>query len=175
MSVYVGILLHQKRKKQLVINCIFLQDTNKIQENKVGFLPKYLDFFMNNLLENERKISQHYLLSSVTGYYFKYGSSQIENPFLNAVAKALDMSLEEIKMKMVTALEKDKSDMIFTALNNGDIKTSFVEREKYIEFLQNNPSIDFWSCNHLLSIPTIIKPKGLNIIVFKKEYERRRF
>src|SRR5205807_3054530 len=59
-----------------------LQDTNKIQEGRFGFLPKYLDYFFNQMLEKTRKIKHHYLLNSTTGYYFKFGSKQNELPFL---------------------------------------------------------------------------------------------
>jgi hypothetical protein len=156
------------KEKTIGDKLYILQDTNKIQENKVGFLPKYLDLFMNTLLNNQRKIKQHYLLNSPTGYYFKYGSDQSQNSFLNAVAKALNMSIDDLKVKMIEILYKDKSDMIFTSLNNGDIKTSFEEREKYIDFLKNNPNINFDSCNHLISLPKVVTSNGLNIIVFKK-------
>src|SRR4029078_2767794 len=37
-----------------------LQDTNKIQEGRLGFLPKYLDYFFNQILNKTRKIKHHY-------------------------------------------------------------------------------------------------------------------
>src|SRR5688500_8958137 len=51
-----------------------LQDSNKIQEGRFALLPKYLDIFMNFMLGNDRKIKNHYLLNTPTGYYFKYGA-----------------------------------------------------------------------------------------------------
>src|SRR5690606_17340430 len=45
-----------------------LQDTNKIQEGRIGYLPKYLDIFFNIHLNKTKKIKNHYLLRSVTGY-----------------------------------------------------------------------------------------------------------
>lgn len=146
-----------------------LQDTNKIQEGRIGFLPKYVDYFFNQMLNKSRKIKHHYLLSSETGYYFKYGSKQSDYPFLNAISSAVDLSIEEIKTKIVDKLIKDKSDMLFTALNNGDIKTSFLTRDKYIEFITNSPNIGYDSINHIISIPNVIKSNGLNIVIFKKE------
>jgi len=139
-----------------------LQDTNKIQEGRIGFLPKYLDYFLNQLLNKTRKYKHHYLLSSDTGYFFKYGSKQEDNPFLNACASIFDISVNEIKNKVIDRLVKDKNDMLFTALNNGDIKTSFLTRDKYIEFIKNSNNINFDSINHILSIPDLIKPNGLN-------------
>ena len=146
-----------------------LQDTNKIQEGRIGFLPKYLDYFFNQMLNKTRKIKHHYLLSSDTGYYFKYGSKQDDYSFLNSIGSILDLNISDIKTKLVDKLMKDKSDMLFTALNNGDIKTSFITREKYIEFIKNSPNLGFDSTNHIMSIPGIFVPTGLNIIIFKKE------
>ncbi|QKF93820.1 putative very early transcription factor VETF [Fadolivirus algeromassiliense] len=146
-----------------------LQDTNKIQEGRIGFLPKYVDYFFNQMLNKTRKIKHHYLLSSETGYYFKYGSKQSDYPFLNAVASAIESNIEEIKSKIIDRLMKDKSDTLFTALNNGDIKTSFITREKYIEFIQNSLNIGFDSVNHIISIPQTLRQHGVNIVILKKE------
>ena len=33
-----------------------LQDSNKIQEGRFAFLPKYLDIYLNFMLNNDRKI-----------------------------------------------------------------------------------------------------------------------
>jgi len=44
---------------------------------------------------------------------------------------------------------KDKNDILFTALNNGDIKTSFLTREKYIDFIKNSNNINFDAINHI--------------------------
>ena len=62
-----------------------------------------------------------------------------------------------------------KAILIFTALNNGDIKTSFGKRDKYIDFIQNSPNIRFEAINHIMTIPGVITTNGLNIIIFKKE------
>jgi len=146
-----------------------LQDTNKIQEGRFGFLPKYLDFFFNQALEKTRKIKQHYLLLTKTGYFFKYGSRQQEYPFLNAFASIVDMNLSEIRDKLISKLEKDKSDMIFTSLNNGDIKTHFDTREKYINYLKTSRFLSFEMINHFISLPGVISSGGFNIIIFQKE------
>jgi hypothetical protein len=155
--------------KQTGDKLYILQDTNKIQEGRIGFLPKYLDYYLNQLLGKSRKYKNHYLLSSETGYFFKHGSKQEDNPFMNACTIAFDMSIDEIKNKIIERMIKDKSDVLFTALNNGDIKTSFLSREKYIDFIKNSNNINFDAVNHILSLPGVIKQNGLNIIVFKKE------
>ena len=146
-----------------------LQDTNKIQEGRIGFLPKYLDYFFNQLLGKSKKIKHHYLLNSITGYFFKYGSKQDSQTFLNSLVIPLNMSIDEIKNKLISKLENDKTDLLFTSLNNGDIKTIFNTREKYIDFIKKDNFVGYDLVNHFISIPGIIKPNGLNIIVFKKE------
>lgn len=146
-----------------------LQDTNKIQEGRIGFLPKYLDYFFNKMLNKSRKIKQHYLIAASTGYYFKYGSIQNEQIFLNAISSALDEPVESLIDKIIARLEKDKSEILFTALNNGDIRTGFTNKEKYIDFIKQSTNLGFDSINHILCIPGVIKPYGMNIVVFKKE------
>lgn len=146
-----------------------LQDTNKIQDGRIGFLPTYLDIMFNQMLNKTRKIKHHYLLSSDSGYFFKHGVKQETQPFLTALSTALDISIDDIINKVIEKLEKDKSELLFTALNNGDIKTIFSTIDKYIEYLKTNLNISFESINHILSIPGTLKSKGINIIVFKKE------
>ena len=61
-----------------------------------------------------------------------------------------------------------KNDLIFTSLNNGDIKTQFETREKFIEFIMYNTYLDFDLMNDILSIPGIMTKNGLNMVVFQK-------
>ena len=145
-----------------------LQDTNKIQEGRFGFLPKYLDFYLNVMLEKQKNIKHHYLIKTKTGYFFKYGSKQDEYPFLNAIASILDMTVDEIIKKIIDVLNKDKNEQIFTYINNGDIKTQFETKEKYIQHILQNPNIDFDLINSIISIPKILINGGLNIILFQK-------
>jgi hypothetical protein len=145
-----------------------LQDTNKIQEGRFGFLPKYLDFFFNTALSKTRSIKHHYLITSKTGYYFKYGSRQDEFPFLNAVSSILNLTIDEIKSKICKTLENDKSNQIFTSLNNGDIKTQFIERQNYINFINNNMYLDFDIINNIISLPNVLHSQPINIVVFQK-------
>jgi hypothetical protein len=146
-----------------------LQDTNKIQDGRFGFLPKYLDFFFNYALDKQKKIKHHYLVRTETGYFFKYGTKQDEHQFLNAVATVLDVTTNDIKEKLIKTLENDKSDTLFTSLNNGDIKTQFTVRENYIEYIKYNNFLDFDVVNNLMSIPGVLSSGGFNIIVFQKK------
>lgn len=145
-----------------------LQDTNKIQEGRLGFMPKYLDYFFNTTMENTRKIKQHYLVQTKTGYYFKFGVRQDETPFMTAISTVFDLPLDSLRDNLVKVMEKDKSDMIFTAINNGDIKTRFGTRDKFMEYLKTSNQLDFELMAHFLTIPGVLSPHGLNIVVFNK-------
>lgn len=146
-----------------------LQDTNKIQDGRIGSLPKYMDFMFNQALNKTKKIKNHYLISSDTGYFFKYGSKQESQPFINAVAAALEINSADLRQKLIDRFDKDKSDIIFTALNNGDIRTSFITRDKFMSYITSNNNLNFGVLNHMMSIPGVLKPHGLNIILFEKE------
>jgi hypothetical protein len=166
----IGKIDKVEKKEQKIIGdrLYILQDTNKIQEGRFGFLPKYLDFYLNRSLDRTRKIKHHYLLSAKDGYFFKYGTSQTNFQFLNAIASIYNLSIDELKDKLIKILENDKSDMIFTSLNNGDIRTSFSLRKNYINFIKTNNYLDFELFNHILSMPGVLSQNGTNIIVFKK-------
>jgi hypothetical protein len=147
-----------------------LQDTNKIQEGRFGFLPKYLDYFFNKVLNKVRKIKHHYLINTGrTGYYFKFGSRQDKLPFLNAIASLLDITIEQIKKTMIDTLKNDKNEQIFTALNNGDVKTQFKSIEQFINFIKTNGILSFNIFNYFISLPNILSKNGLNIIIFEKQ------
>lgn len=146
-----------------------LQDTNKIQEGRLGRLPRYLDYYFNTVRGNKNLIKQHYLVTATPGYFFKYGSKQDSYNFLNAVAIPLKLSVDIIKKKLIEKLEDDKSNMLFTALNNGDIRTRFEKREKFIEYIRYSNKLNFELINHMISIPKIISKNGINIIMFNKQ------
>lgn len=145
-----------------------LQDTNKIPENRTGFLPKYLDVFFNTLLNLSHKIKHHYLLKSDTGYYFKHGISQENHPFLNSIATVFNTSVEEIRERLVSVLEKDKKLQIFTSLNNGDIKTQFNNITSYIDFIKTHENLDYDIISNLISLPNVMTTNGVNIVLFLK-------
>ena len=145
-----------------------LQDTNKIQEGRFGFLPKYLDIYFNFMLHKQKKIKHHYLAKTDTGYFFKYGSKQDDFQFLNAIGSIVDLTNDQVKANMVQMLEKDKNDQLFTSLNSGDVKTQFGTRNAYIDYIKTSEYLDFDIINNLLSVPGVITKGGLNIIIFAK-------
>jgi hypothetical protein len=146
-----------------------LQDTNKIQEGRFGLLPSYLDFYFNIYNDHDKYIKQHYLSKTKNGYFFKYGSIQASQPFLNAIGSCLDLSLDMVLSKIISTLEADKSDQIYTSLNKGDVKTQFGERKNFIEYIKTN-NLDFSMINNLLIIPKVLTKNGLNIIIFKRKF-----
>jgi hypothetical protein len=158
-----------------------LQDTNKIQPGRFGFLPKYLDYFFNYQLGNTKKIKHHYLMTTNPGYYFKYGSRQDEYPFLSAICSALDINVEILRQKAINGLKADKQNQMFTYLNEGDIKTAFGTRNDFIEFIIKSGTLDMDIMYDLLTLPGILDKNGLNIFIMKKitdvvydEYDREK-
>lgn len=158
-----------KGQKVIGDRLYILQDTNKIQEGRFGFLPKYLDIYFNYSLGKQKKIKHHYLVKTDTGYFFKYGSKQDEYQFLNAICSLFDITIDDIRSKVSNFLEKDKNDQIFTSLNNGDIKTQFGTKDEYISFIKFSDFLDFDLVNNILSVPGVISKNGLNIVVFQKK------
>lgn len=155
--------------KNVLEQLYILQDTNKIQDGRFGLLPKYLDFYFNTMLDKDKYIKQHYLSKTKNGYFFKYGSIQDKYQFLNSVASCQNISLENLIEKIITSLEKDYTEQIYTSLNNGDIKSQFGSKENFIRFIQTNSVLDHDLLNNMLCIPGVLHKFGMNIIIFNKK------
>lgn len=161
----------RKRKKTKVTEKLYvLQDTNKIPEGRIGFLPIYLDRYINFALGKSKNIKHHYLEEAKTGYYFKYGTNQSTSNkrFINTIANCLDMSIDELKQNMIDALMRDETDQVFISLNNGDIKTSFETRENFIEYIKESPQLSYDTIKDLVTIPGTVSEHGINLIIFDK-------
>lgn len=163
--------LHETPKKIIGDKLYILQDTNKIQEDRFGFLPKHLDMFFNQMNGNVKIIKNHYLISSKTGYYFRYGIKQDDFSFVNSICACFDLTFEGFMNKLVTTIENDKNDLIFTSLNNGDIRTMFETREKYITYLQTNDYLEYDLIGELARVPNVITKNGINIFIFEKRIQ----
>lgn len=158
-------------KENVVTDKVYiLQDTNKLQENRYSFLPKYLDIFFNVINKNVRTIKNNYLTLSDTGYFFKHGIKQ-DIPYISAIAACLDMNVDNLKNKLISVLEKDKKLILMTSLNNGEIRTQFSSIQEYINFIKNNNALDYELLNDLISTKGIITKNGLNIFYI---YETRK-
>lgn len=145
-----------------------LQDTNKILEGRMGDLPQYLDIFMNYMMGNVKNTKNHYLIDT-KGYYFKYGTKQDEQKYLNAIGALFGMTDIQIKNCMIKRLEDDKNNNIFTSLNNGDIRMQFNKREDYIDYIKKADITDYSIINDLLTLPRVITQNGINILIFQKK------
>ena len=167
----LGKIMDESNIKKLIGDKLYiLQDSNKIQDNRFGYLPEYLDLYLNTMLEKNKIIKNNYLTSSNTGWFFKYGSKQDDDIFLSAIAISLDITVQYIKDKITQILLKqDNAQSIFMSLNNGDIKTQFGNIKSYLRFLHTNFEIDYDLVADILSIPGVIHEHGLNIIIFNKK------
>ena len=146
-----------------------LQDTNKIQDNRFGYLPTYLDRYFNYMTDKTKKIRHHYLEYAPSGYFFKKGTPQNEYQFLNAIGKIFNKSISDFRKIIINAIKNDTTCQIFTSLNNGDIRTRYNTRENYIEYIKESKFLDFLTVKDIICIPGIITKYGLNIIIFHKK------
>lgn len=142
-----------------------LQDTNKMLPERLGFLPSYLDLYFNTFLNYNIELKNHYLVKTEQ-YFLKFGSIQEEFPYMNAVGAAFDVSIPDVKKKVVDALRANP--VLFVTLNNGDIKTQFQSLDNYIHFIETNTYIDNNLIEDVLCTPGVLYPEGVNIYVFEK-------
>ncbi len=156
--------------QQLIVGekIYILQETNKIQDNRFIFLPKYLDIFFNKIWNHDYKIKNHYLYESKSGYYFKYTVKNDNYNFLAAISSIYDKPIETIIELIIKFLEKDKDDIYFTFLNNGDIKEIFKTKENFIEYLKTSKHIEYDIVGELLAIPNVISEKGIFFFILEK-------
>ena len=145
-----------------------LQETNKIQDGRFIYLPKYLDIFFNKLWNHDNKIKNHYLYESKSGYYFKYTTKHDYYNFLVVLANIFNITIENIIDILVKWLEKDDNDIYFTYLNNGDIKETFKTREAYIDYIKTSNYLEYDIIGELVSIPGVLAPSGLYFFIFEK-------
>jgi hypothetical protein len=157
-----------KQNNITVDQLYILQDSNKIQEGRFAFLPEHLDILLNRLMKNSYVINNHYL-TKTNSYFFKYGTNQFSNRFLNAISPLVDISIADIIAKIAEILRNDKDLLIFNSLNSGDIRTDFQTVDNYINYLETNTYLDHRLLIDIMSIPGVIDPDGVNIIIFKKK------
>lgn len=145
-----------------------LQDTNKIEEGRFIYLPTYLDYFFNKLWNHDHTIKNHYLINSKSGYFFKYTVKDEIYNYLAAISNIYNISIDNIKEKMIDFIKKDKDDIYFTFLNNGDIKETFKTRDNYIDTIFNSSYLEYDIIGELLSIPGVVDEKGLFVYILDK-------
>lgn len=146
-----------------------LQETNKVQDNRFIYLPKYLDLFFNQIWKNDHKIKNHYLLESKSGYFFKYTVKHDKFNFLAAIADVYQTNINELKNKMINFIKDDKNENYFLFLNNGDIREGFSTRDKFIEFIETSNYLEYDITGELLGIPGLLSKNGIYFYVLEKQ------
>ena len=144
-----------------------LQDTNKIQEGRYGFLPKFLDILLNKNFNKTKDIDDHYLLEAESGYLFKYGIDIRSFHFLNCMKSIFNLDKNILINKIVNKLKKNPD--LFYFINSGDIKTRFKTLDNFIKFLETSSHIDYNLISDIFLIPGIFDKFGYNIIIFEKK------
>ena len=169
----LGKLLNESKSKKIIGDKLYiLHDSNKIQDGRFGYLPDYLDLFLNTMLNKDKIIKNNYLTGTNNGWFFKYGSKQDDDIFLTAIGDALDLTVKQIKDKITqTLINESNAESIFVSLNNGDIKTQFGTISAYIRFLHTNFELDYVLVSDIMSIPGVITDHGINIIIFEKKIQ----
>ena len=145
-----------------------LQDTNKIQDGRFIFLPKYLNQLFNTIWKHDYIIKNHYMIESKSGFFFKYTVKHDNHYFLSAISHIYNLTIDGIISKAIASLEKD-NDIIFTSLNNGDIRSMFKDRTSFITYLKTSHYMEYDILGELLSYPNIICPNGINYYIFDKK------
>ena len=146
-----------------------LQDTNKVQDGRFIFLPKYLNQLFNTIWKHDYKIKNHYLTESKSGFFFKYTVKNDTFYFLSALANIYNMTIENMLKLAIDKLEKDTNDIMFTSLNNGDIRSMFKTKSRFMEYLDSSNYIEYDIVGELLSLPGILSTNGINFYVFDKK------
>jgi hypothetical protein len=146
-----------------------LRDTDKIQNNKFIFLPKYLNIVFNKIWNNDYKIKNHYLYESLTGYFFKYTIKNDKYYFLSVISNIYNLTITDIINKIIIFLEKDKDDKIFRYLENGNLSLKFSnKKENYINFIKSKELLEYYQIGEIIAIPGVICSQGINFFIFNK-------
>lgn len=145
-----------------------LQETNKIQEGRFIFLSKSINQLFNSVWKNDFKIKNHYLIESNSGFFLKFTVKDRTYHFLAALANIFETSIDNIKTKCIDIIKKDNGN-IFSWLNNGDIKSMFQTKEKYIDFIKNSNYLGYDIIGELLTLPNVLSDKGITYFLFKKK------
>jgi hypothetical protein len=156
-----------------------LQETNKVQDNRFIYLPKYLDILFNKAWNHDNKIKNHYLYESKSGYFFKYTIKHDKYNFLATLSNIFEKSIEQLIDIAIKFLEEDDKNIYFTYLNNGDIKESFKTKDQFINYIKNSNYLEYDIVGELFAIPGVLSKNGLlyfilekNNLIIKKNLEK---
>ena len=130
---------------------------------------------LNKLWEHDRMIKNHYLYESKSGYFFKYTVKDNYYHFLSAISNIFNISIDDLKAKIINTIKKDKDNMIFNYINNGDLRGAFKTREDFIEYVSNSLYLEYEIVGEILSIPNVLTKNGLFYYVIKKNKKNEYF
>lgn len=150
-----------------------LQDTNKIQEGRYGMLPTYLDMYLNANFNKTAKFDNHYLSHAPNGYFLKYGMDINSAEFTDCIQYIYNISFNDIKNKIVSILNNDKQNNIFTYIDAGNIRGYWQSRDRYIDFIKSTNNIDISHIYDILSIPGVLSNNGTNIFIFERIVDKK--
>ena len=155
-------ILRKKMNELLYI----LNDTNKISINRVGYLPTFLQIFLNDMSGN-KIVTKNLNLLKTDGYYLKYGIELNNYSFINTLSSVFNMSNAEIIKKITTFLKKDKDEVYYCSLNDGEIRSEYRQND-FIEVLEKSIVIDYFYLRDIIQIKGLFTEKGVFPIVFNK-------
>ena len=158
----------EQTNKELGDKIYILQETNKVQEGRFLYLSSNINFLFNDNFKNDKKIKNHYLIESNSGYYFKYTVKDNNYNFLALISNLFNMTIDDIKEKLINILKNDKNDTIFTYLNNGDLKTSFKTRDAFIDYINNSIYLEYDILGELIELPGVFSSNGLFLFILEK-------
>jgi hypothetical protein len=146
-----------------------LQDSNKILEYRIGFLPNYLEYFFNRKNKNTLETKNAYLMKTCSnGYYFKYGINQNNYSFINSLMVILDMTIQEIKTHIIDFFKThDKDELYFMALNEGNLRNKY-KQDDFLQLIENNEFIDYYYLKDILKIKGLFTKNGIYTLIFNK-------
>lgn len=144
-----------------------LQDTNKVIEGRFIYLSESLNRLFNTLWNNDYNIKNHYLIESNSGYFFKFTVKDNYYHFLAAMANIFDKSVREL-IDIAVKNIKD-NEILFTFLNNGDIRGAFHNIKDYVDYLQSSRYLEYDIIGELLGHPNVLTKNGINYIILERK------
>jgi len=124
--------------------------SNKITNQRLYFLPELLDTFFN--IVNNKIIKKTAKLElAQNGYFLLFGISVTEYKFLQSIAYITNNTVNQIKNTIIKSLKSDVNNVLFTSLNNGEIKNKFDTKKNFINFIENSEQLEFFIIKDLIS------------------------
>ena len=142
-----------------------LQSKAVIEQDRLGFLPDFLNSLMNTYFKHTYEIKNNYLIKT-DGYYFKYGINMDNYTFIDTLMVIFDMDDKTIR-KLITSYFKNGNQLQFINLNDGDIANEFRIND-FIRFIEYDKNIDYRYFKDILKIKGLFTKNGVLPVVIEK-------